>query len=237
MTTAYLDISVPIAPDMLVWPTDPQPEVQRVQHKGPKADINVTALRLGSHTGTHVDAPLHFSVGETTVDRIPLSTLIGPAQVCDLRGVTGIGRSDLAAAGAGEEKRVLLRTDNSQWIRTGPAPDSPAHLTEDGAHYLAARGVVLVGLDGLSVDAPGSYSAHLSLLGAGVVLLETIDLSAAVPGRYELLCLPLRLAGGDGAPARTGLRSLYKAAGRPLSGLPEHRSEECVRSSYGRLAT
>ena len=205
MSQQYVDISVPVCEEMLVWPGDPGVRIERHEHASSDAVVLGARLSLGSHTGTHVDAPLHFSVGETSVDELPLSTLMGPAQVVDLRGVTAIGRTELEAAGAGAVPRVLVRTDNSQWVRTGPMPRRPAHLTQDGALYLTKKGVLLVGVDGLSVDLPGRHEAHLALLGAGVVLLETVDLSSVEAGEYQLICLPLRVAGGEAAPARAVL--------------------------------
>jgi len=205
MVRQYLDLSVPICQEMLVWPGDPGLRVERHQHVTHDATVLVADLRLGSHTGTHVDAPLHFSVGDETVDRIPLEALIGPAQVVDLCGVTAIGRAQLEAAAIGSVSRLLLKTDNSQWVRAGPMPERPAHVTEDGAQYLIEKGIALVGVDGLSVDLPGRHEAHLALLRAGVVLLETLDLSRVEPGLYDLICLPLRIAGGEAAPARAVL--------------------------------
>ncbi len=205
MAGQYLDISVPICEEMLVWPGDPGMRIERHQHVTQDATVLVADLRLGSHTGTHVDAPLHFSVGDTTIDRIPLEVLIGPAQVVDLRGVTPIGRAHLEAAGIGSVSRLLLKTDNSQWVRSGPMPERPAHVIEDGARHLIEKGISLVGVDGLSVDLPGKHEAHLALLRAGVVLLETLDLSRVGPGLYDLICLPLRIAGGEAAPARAVL--------------------------------
>jgi arylformamidase len=107
-----------------------------------------------------------------------------------------------------------LKTDNSEWIRRGPIPQAPAYLAEDGAQYLVERGVRLVGFDGLSVDHPERSAAHLVLLKAGVVILEAIDLSGTAPGDYELLCLPLPVVGGDGAPARAVLRAEGADGGR-----------------------
>ena len=203
MTGEYLDISVPISADMLTWPGDPPVEIVPSTGEYLGQQVTVTRLRLNTHTGTHVDAPLHFRPGEATVDQLPLAALMGPAQVIDLRGLTRLGRAELEGVTA---ERVLLKTDNSTWIRRGPLPAEPAHLTAEGARYLVERGVRLVGIDGLTVDGPGETAAHEALLGAGVVLLETIDLSEVEAGEYELLCLPLRIAGADGAPARAVLR-------------------------------
>ena len=205
MEDKYLDISVPIREEMLLWPGDAGVRIERHEHVAPDATVLGARLSLGSHAGTHVDAPTHFSVGQTTVDELPLSTLIGPAQVVDLRGITAIGREELQAAGIGSPSRVLLKTDNSTWVRNGLMPERPAHLIQDGARYLIEQEIVLVGIDGLSVDLPGRHEAHLALLGAGVVLLETADLSQAEPGEYDLICLPLRIAGGEAAPARAVL--------------------------------
>ena len=203
MPDEYLDISVPIAPGMLIWPGDPPVELTPSTGAYLGLQVTVTHLRLSSHVGTHVDAPLHFRPGEAAVDQLPLSALLGPAQVLDLRGVTQVGRTELSRVTA---QRVLLKTDNSQWIRRGPLPDNPAHLTGDGARWLVENGVTLVGIDGLTVDLPGQTAAHETLLGAGIVVLETIDLSQVEGGEYELICLPLRIAGADGAPARAVLR-------------------------------
>jgi len=203
MQDDYLDISVPISPEMLTWHDDPRVEITPVTGQYGDLTVTVTHLRLCTHTGTHVDAPLHFRPGEATVDQLPLTSLLGPAQVLDLRGMERIGRAELGAIAAA---RLLLKTDNSQWIRRGPMPNHPAHLTEDGAQWLVERGVRLVGIDSLSVDLPGEAAAHEMLLGAGVAILETIDLTQVEAGEYELICLPLRIVGADGAPARAVLR-------------------------------
>ncbi len=202
MRVRYFDISVPICEEMLVWPGDPGVKIERSRHVSHDATILGARLALGSHTGTHLDAPLHFSAGEGTVDAIPPEALIGPARVLDLRGNIEIGRAELEAAKIAPRSRVLLRTDNSNWVRRGPMPERPAHLTGEGARYLVERETLLVGVDGLSVDLPGRHEAHLALLGAGIPLLEAVDLSAVEPGDYHLICLPLRLAGGEAAPAR-----------------------------------
>lgn len=205
MNGRYLDISVPICEQMLVWPGDPGVQIARSRHVSHDATILGARLTLGSHTGTHVDAPLHFSAGEGTVDAIPPEALIGPARVLDMRGRTAVGRAELEAVEIAPRSRVLLRTDNSDWVRRGPMPKRPAHLIGEGARYLVEREAILVGVDGLSVDLPGCHEAHLALLGAGVPLLETVDLAAVEPGDYQLICLPLRIEGGEAAPARAFL--------------------------------
>ena len=206
MPTDYLDISVPISPDMLVWSTHERVSMQTDESAYAGERNRVTTLRLTTHTGTHLDAAYHFVEDGATVDQLDLDALIGPAAVCDFRGQAAITAEMLAQAGVGSVPRALFRTDNSQWIRTGPLPETPAHLTEDAARYLIEKGIRLIGIDGLTVDAPDTVAAHAALLRAGVIILETLDLSQVQPGDYELICLPLRIAGADGAPARAVLR-------------------------------
>jgi len=206
MPTDYLDISVPISPDMLVWSTHERVSMDADESIYAGERNRVTTLRLTTHTGTHVDAPYHFVENGPTVDQLDLDVLIGPAAVYDFRGRTAITAEMLDRAGVGSVPRALLHTGNSQWIRTGPLPDIPAHLTKDAARYLVDQGIRLLGIDGLTVDAPDTAAAHAALLRAGVIILETLDLSQVQPGDYELTCLPLRIAGVDGAPARAVLR-------------------------------
>jgi arylformamidase len=202
----YFDISVPISPEMLVWSSHEPVSFEQAEGEHAGARYRVTALRMGTHTGTHVDAPQHYFISDQTVDHLSLEALIGPTQVFDFRGVTAIDAEALKTAGVGKTPRVLFKTDNSQWIRRGPRPPLPAHLTAEAAGYLVSQGVLLVGMDSLTVDHPESCQAHLLLLRAGVVILETLDFSEVMPGVYELICLPLRIEGGDGAPARAVLR-------------------------------
>lgn len=206
MFQRYFDISVPISPAMLTWATHEAVSFLPVEG-GDDGEVRyqVTKLRMSTHTGSHVDAPYHAGISDQTVDQLPLEALIGPAYVYDFRGATAI-TADLLKETGGLTPRVLLKTDNSQWVRTGPMPAMWTHLTGDGAAYLVQQGVRLVGTDGLTVDSPTSSRAHQILFRAGVIIVETLDLTAVEPGAYELLCLPLRLQGGDGAPARVVLR-------------------------------
>ncbi len=204
LSTEHLDISVPISPGMLTYPGDPVVKFTRCTTQQQSLRITVTELCLGSHTGTHLDAPAHFGLSDVTADRVPPEVVVGPAEVIDLRGVERIDAAALQAARP-RAPRVLMRTDNSSWIRGGPVADRPAHLTREGSVWLVDQGVMLVGIDGLSVDAPAATEAHEVLMRAGVAILESIDLSGVEQGGYELLCLPLRMP-ADGAPARALLR-------------------------------
>lgn len=203
-----IDLTLGIEHGGLVWPGDPPVEVEPWARLADGDPANVSALRLGSHTGTHVDPPAHFLAGGATVDHLPLDVLVGPATVVDLRGVAGLveERHLDAAFPPGPVDRALLRTDNSaRWAeRPATVPDDYVALSEGAARWLVERGVRLVGFDFLSVDAAGAarFPVHRTLLSAGVVLVEGLDLSGAGAGDYLLACLPLKLVGGDGAPAR-----------------------------------
>ncbi|MFA5890370.1 MAG: cyclase family protein [Actinomycetota bacterium] len=200
------DISLGIEPGMMVWPGDPLVVVEETSRMARGDLANVSTLRLGTHTGTHVDPPCHFIDGAVTVDEIPPDVLVGPAVVLDLRAVAGeITPQDLCALPDGAE-RVLFRTCNSDlWARGARAfPEDYVSLGLEGARWLAARGVRLVGTDFLSIEqrgAPG-HPVHVALLEAGVVIVEGLDLHAVDPGDYTFMCLPLKVSGGDGAPAR-----------------------------------
>jgi arylformamidase len=201
------DISRPLRAGGVTYPGDPEITFRPHGSIDRGDPANVTELGLSSHSGTHVDAPSHFLPGGTSVDRIPAEHLIGPAIVLDLPGdLVSVGAADLARHDLRGHRRVLLRTRNSAGPETPFARDYCA-LSLDGAEYLLDQGVELVGIDALSIEQFGSsdYAVHHLLLGRGVVIVEGLDLSAVRAGIYELVCLPLRLEGLDGAPARAVL--------------------------------
>jgi len=186
---------------MVVYPGDPTVSLERVASIAAGDVANISRLELGVHTGTHVDAPLHFIDGGAAIEALALDVLVGPARVLDLTSADRLDASALAGVELAE--RTLLKTSNSElWARGTFAEDALA-LTEDAARILVDGGVRLVGIDYLSV---GDEAAHRVLLGAGVVALEGLDLRDVEPGEYELLCAPLKLVGSDGAPARVLLR-------------------------------
>ncbi|MGB9592819.1 MAG: cyclase family protein [Anaerolineae bacterium] len=201
------DVSVPIRSGMVVWPGDADVVVETVRSQADGSRANVSAARLGLHTGTHVDAPCHFIAGAASVDTLGLDALIGPAWVAEVATAGPITAHDLARLGVptGTE-RLLLKTPNSAlWDRPEFCPDF-AHLTPDAARWVVERGVRLVGVDYLSVEAfTGDGSTHEMLLAAGVVVLEGLNLSEVSSGWYTLYCLPLKVEGSDGAPARAVL--------------------------------
>lgn len=198
-----IDISLSIDAGMAVWPGDPPVRVEPVSRVEAGDIAAVSRLALGTHTGTHVDPPAHFLAGGATVDELPLDVLVGPAVVADLTGGGPVDAARLAALDLPEGTvRILLKTSAAGGL-----------VTPDGAAWLVERGLQLVGVDTLSIEPPSEhYPVHRLLLGAGVIIVEGLDLTAAAPGRYQLACLPLRIAGGDGAPARAVLLPLDGAA-------------------------
>ena len=208
---AWLDVSVPVRTGMVVYDGDPEVRIERVMEIARGDLANLSRMELGTHTGTHVDAPLHFVDGGAGADRLPLDALVGPAIVADARGAPGdIDAAALAALGVppGTE-RLLLRTRNGDLWDRGAFTRDFAGLADDAARELVAMGVRLLGIDYLSIAPSGDPApTHRTLLEAGVVVVEGLDLRAAPGGAYELVCLPLRIEGADGAPARALLRPL-----------------------------
>ena len=202
------DISVPIRSGGLVYPGNPEIEITLQQAVARGAGANVSFIRFGSHTGTHADAARHFFDDGQTVDAIPLERLIGPALLLsfpdDLRAVSA---ADLRQHDLNGNTRVLLRTRNSALLSQKEFARDYTYLAPDGAQYLVDNAVELVGIDYLSIEQfhSGHHKTHRTLLERSVVILEGLDLSVPPPGEYELICLPLRIEGCDGAPARAVL--------------------------------
>lgn len=201
------DISLTISPDLPVWPGDPKVALELVESINAGASANVSYLSAGVHIGTHVDAPHHFMNDGSTVEQLPLEVLTGPCFVIQLPdGIEAITAKVLDSLSLPADiTRILFGTSNSHlWVHGEKKfQEGFVAITVDGAEWLVERGVKLVGVDYLSV-APymDSGPTHRTFLGAGVVIVEGLDLSAVPIGFYELYCLPLKLLGSDGAPAR-----------------------------------
>ena len=202
------DVSLTISPELVTWPGDPPVTLARASSISQGAVANVSRLDAGVHTGTHVDAPLHFIDGAPAVDAMPLKSLIGSCLVveADPPGVE-LRPQDLPAT---EHTRIIFKTRNSRrWVE--PRKQFDERFVAVGlalAQRLVAEGKVLVGVDYLSVEpyrAAATHPVHVTLLRAGIVVVEGLDLSQVAAGEYELVCLPLKLAGSDGAPARAVL--------------------------------
>jgi arylformamidase len=171
---------------------------------------SMTNLMISAHTGTHVDAPSHILADGTGTERLDLECLTGLARVCHVAQAKQIDRSLLDSMALDGVSRLLLRTSNSALLETASFNKGYVSLTEDAAEYLVERGIKFLALDYLSVDKfdTSLYPVHRILLDAGVVILEGVDLSGVPAGDYEMLCLPLKLEGCDGAPARVILRTI-----------------------------
>jgi len=201
------DISLTISPDLPTWPGDPPLKLEQIEFMDKGADANVTRISAAVHLGTHVDAPRHFINDGRTVESLPLDVLTGPCYVTQLPdGVEAITAEVLERTEiTSEMKRVLFGTRNSHLWAKGESKFQTdfVAVTEDGAEWLVKRGVQLVGVDYLSVAPYGdSVPTHTVLLKAGVVVVEGLNLSQVSRGFYDLYCLPLKIAGSDGAPAR-----------------------------------
>jgi arylformamidase len=202
------DISVPIRTGGLVYPGNPEIEVSLQQAVAKGAGANVSFVRFGSHTGTHADAARHFFDDGQTVDKIPLDRLIGRALLLAFPDDLGaVGAADLKKHELKGETRILLRTRNSALLSQKEFVKDYTYLAPDGAQYLVDNGVQLVGIEYLSIEQfhSGHHKTHRTLLENSVVILEGLDLSVPAPGIYQLICLPLRIEGCDGAPARAVL--------------------------------
>lgn len=193
-----------------MWPGDPSLEIRRFLDMGRGDAVNASSLRCSVHAGTHVDAPVHHVAGGVGADELPLEALIGPAVVADLTARREIGPADLDRLGlSADTKRLLFKTDNSEIWSHEPEEFRREFvaLTTSAAGWIVRAGIRLVGIDYLSVERFGASPplVHRTLLEAGVVILEGLDLRGVRAGRYQLICLPLKLRGLDGAPARAVL--------------------------------
>jgi arylformamidase len=196
------DISVPIRPGMIVYPGDPEVTIELWESIAKGETANVSRMDFGLHSGTHVDAPVHFLPGESGVDAIPLDALLGPVEVVDATAAERLDEPALRAALPERADRVILKTRNSALWNEDGFSDAMLRLDAGAARVVVARGIRTIGIDYLSI---GDTEAHRILLRAGVVPLEGLDLRAVEPGSYELVALPLKVAGADGAPVRAVL--------------------------------
>jgi len=202
-----IDISIPLTERTPVWEGDRGISVSQVAKIGEGSDFNVSRIELGVHAGTHIDAPFHVFENGNTVDQIPLETLIGSVQVIEIPdGISVIDKSCLMGLKFQDGiDRILLKTSNSSYWETDPYSFNRDYvaLNTDGAKYFADMGLSLIGVDYFSVSSFNDLrQPHLILLDRGIVLLENIDLRKVEPGIYELICLPMKIVGTDGAPVR-----------------------------------
>lgn len=209
-TDKYIDISIPVWPGVVHWPGVPAIEFHKTQDMTRGDMTNDTTVRMNVHTGTHVDAPFHFFANGLTVDQLSMDDLIGPALVVYLSSVQAIDVKALKSLKIpASTRRLLFKTCNSDTWQKSPGDFDPnfVAMTAEAAQWVVKRGIKLVGIDYLSVqrfdDGP---QTHQILLGAGLVVLEGLNLGHVSPGKYDLICLPIRLVGLEGAWARAILR-------------------------------
>jgi arylformamidase len=208
------DVTVPLFNELPTWPGDPEVQISDWRTLSNGDGANVSLLHFGAHTGTHVDAPAHFIEGAAKVETLALDVLIGEAQVVEVpEDYHAIDEAFVLAHCAPETTRVLFKTRNSAfWSEAKPEFHTDfTYLDFNAATRLVQQGTKLIGIDYLSIEKFGQHDheTHHALLSHGVIILEGLNLSDIPAGKYELICLPLRLRSnkGDGAPARVVLRS------------------------------
>ena len=209
--SAWIDITIPIRNAMVHWPTDSAPRVERIMDVDRGDRVTLTEFTMISHTGTHIDAPLHFIRHGGTIDEMPLDTVIGRARVIEIRDTESIKPAELAPYRIQRGERILFKTRNSSTVyQTDEFIEDYVYISTEAARFLVERGVRVVGLDYISV---GSYKiqsnlteVHETLIGNGVYIIEGLNLDGVKAGRYEFICLPIRLERGDASPARAVLR-------------------------------
>lgn len=207
-----VDVSVPLRPDLPHWPNEDGFRRHLVHDLAAGASATVSSLLLGAHVGTHMDAPVHFLEGGDGIDAVDLDACVGPGWVADLTALERpITADDLEAAGIPDGiGRLLAKTRNSGWSRDASFREDFVAYDASAAEWCLRRGMVLVGIDYLSIEPYGSgavgHPVHHALLRHGVVIVEGIELADVEPGPWEVVALPLRIVGGDGSPARVVLR-------------------------------
>jgi len=205
----WIDISIPIREAMAHWPGDPPISIKRIGDMEQGDTANMSVISMGTHSGTHVDAPIHFVKDGKGVDTIPLDTVVGKARVIEIKDQESIKPEELLGHRIRSGERILFKTHNSShiWHKDEFVEDF-VFISDAAADFLVDRGIRLVGIDYLSVGSikyGGSY-VHQKLLNGGIWIIEGLNLSRVTPGKYDLICLPLRIVAGDGAPARAILK-------------------------------
>ena len=204
----FIDVSVPLDAQLPTYPNNTPFSLEPIKRIARGDSSNVSTLHMSAHTGTHVDAPRHFFDERAGTESLPLDLLLGRARVIEVGSRAGVAAEDLTGLDLSDDIRVLIKTHNSRlWGSPEFHPDYVGVL-ESGAKHLVAHGIKVVGVDYLSVEkfhTPGA-PAHHTLLGAGVIVIEGLDLRDVEAGIYDMICLPLRIVGSDGAPARVVLR-------------------------------
>jgi arylformamidase len=211
-SSQWIDVSVLLRPGMVHWPGDPPVSIKRIADMGKGDEATVSHMSMTAHTGTHMDAPLHFLAESRGIDEMDPSATLGPARVIEIDDPVSIRAEELESHDISAGERLLFKTRNSSHVWTEDSfVEDFVYISTDAARYLAERGVLAVGVDYLSVGGFGRDDigeTHRLLLAGGVWIIEGLDLRSVEAGDYELVCLPLRIERSDGAPARAVLRPL-----------------------------
>ncbi|MGZ3607748.1 MAG: cyclase family protein [Syntrophales bacterium] len=207
----WIDISLTLKSNMMHWPGDPPVSIERVREMDKGDTVNLSKITMGAHSGTHVDAPVHFIKGAEGVDQLLFDSLMGPARVIEIADADTIREEDLTDYRIKKGERILLRTQNSikKILYRDVFTEDFVYLEKSAAEFLVSRGIKTLGVDYLSV---GGYKkngpdVHRLLLGAGILIIEGLDLSETPPGLYNMICLPMKILDSDVAPARVILKT------------------------------
>jgi arylformamidase len=210
-STEWIDISITIKDKMIGWPGESEVNIRRDTNISSGDTANLTHLDMSAHTGTHMDAPLHFIENGNDISKMPLSAVIGEARVLEINNVDVIEVKDLEEYNIKKDERILFKTKNSNlnWYDELFNEDF-VHLSTKAAEYLAGLGVRTIGIDYLSISGykKNEVRVHRAILEAGIWVIEGLNLTGVNPGKYELICLPLKILDGDGAPARAIIRPI-----------------------------
>ncbi len=211
LETGWIDISVPLSNGMAYWPTDPEVQIKRIHDMKDGDQDNLTHISMCAHSGTHMDAPCHFRKSAKTIDKMPLTAAIGKARVIEITDKEFITVEEIRPYRIRKGERILFKTKNSRsrWDNK-PFMKKFVHLSTEAATFLVERGVQTIGIDYLSI---GGYNGnvievHNTILKAGIWVIEGINLYKILPGNYELICLPIKISGADGAPSRALIRQI-----------------------------
>jgi len=207
-TMKFIDVTVPLDDTLPNYPGNTPFSLEPIKRLARGDSSNVSSLHMSAHSGTHVDAPRHFFDQGSGTEALPLEMLVGRTRVIEVKSRKGIGPAELSAVDLTEDVRLLIKTSNSRLWGTAEFNRDYVSVTEAGARHLIDHGIKVVGVDYLSVEEfkkPGAPAHHV-LLGGGTIVIEGLNLLEVQPGVYEMICLPLRIVGADGAPARVVLR-------------------------------
>jgi arylformamidase len=211
--SGWVDVSSPISQDMVHWPTSPiYPHIEPVKHPSKGNEVTMFQININVHNGTHIDAPRHFIEDGITIDEMPLDTIMGEARVIEVEDNESIKPKELAGHDIQPGERILFKTRNSSLYKLGKFVEDYVYISNEAAYFLRDKKVSVVGIDYLAVgsikDKENLFEVHKTLLGSGIWIIEGLNLSAIKAGRFEIICLPLKISLADASPARAIVRPI-----------------------------